>query len=482
MSATNLAKPLSQAAYRESFFPALRLVKLSRRVYRVAQALLVLLAGTLMAMFFLPWQQTVVGSGNVVAFAPLERQQTVQAPIKGRIVSWGENIRENVWVKKGEKILEIQDIDPQYLQRLQNQVDATSRQLEANREQLAALERQLAANQTIVETYEAQVTAFTSVRDEIVAAADEYIKMASQKVKAEEESLAASVAAEAQAKADFERQKTLFEEGLASELKMQLAERKDKEALAKVKQREAYVQAAKNELQAKRNERTAKEQEAQTKIDSAEAYLRKARSDIAKAESEIAKAQSEVTKTEKELLEMEVKLARQQSQTVVAPRDGYIMKLFANQGGEIVKQGDPLLLFVPETKDRAVQIWVNGNDAPLIEPGRHVRIQFEGWPALQFSGWPSVAVGTFGGRVAAVDATDDGNGQFRILVVPDPNDSPWPSNRYLRQGVRANAWVLLDQVSLGYEFWRRMNGFPPAINSKKPQEVKVPDSLKKMKP
>ena len=36
---------------------------------------------------------------------------------------------------------------------------------------------------------------------------------------------------------------------------------------------------------------------------------------------------------------------------------------------------------------------------------------------MQFAGWPSVAVGTFGGRVAFVDPADDGGGDFRVLVV-----------------------------------------------------------------
>jgi len=109
-----------------------------------------------------------------------------------------------------------------------------------------------------------------------------------------------------------------------------------------------------------------------------------------------------------------------------------------------------------------VELWVDGNDVPLLRDGRHVRIQFEGWPALQFSGWPSVAVGTFGGRVAVIDAVDDGKGKFRVLVVPDRSE-PWPSGRYLRQGVRAHGWILLNRVSLAYELWRQFNGFPPAI-------------------
>jgi hypothetical protein len=101
-----------------------------------------------------------------------------------------------------------------------------------------------------------------------------------------------------------------------------------------------------------------------------------------------------------------------------------------------------------------------------------VRIQFEGWPAVQFSGWPSVAVGTFEGKVALVDAADDGEGRFRILVLPSP-DARWPETRYLRQGVRAVGWVLLEEVSLGYELWRTFNGFPPA-SSKAPTVTRYP--------
>jgi hypothetical protein len=133
---------------------------------------------------------------------------------------------------------------------------------------------------------------------------------------------------------------------------------------------------------------------------------------------------------------------------------------------------------VPKTSSPAVQVWVAGNDAPLINPGRHVRLQFEGWPAVQFSGWPSVAVGTFGGEVALVDPTDDGMGKFRVVVVPDPDEPPWPEYPQLRQGVRAYSWVLLDQVPLGYEVWRRMNGFPPAFNSEQDAKATKPPKLK----
>ena len=126
-----------------------------------------------------------------------------------------------------------------------------------------------------------------------------------------------------------------------------------------------------------------------------------------------------------------------------------------------------------------VEMKVSGNDLPLIREGDRVRLQFEGWPAVQFVGWPSVAVGTFGGVVNRVFPTDDGMGYFRIVVTPDPNDEPWPDERYLRQGVRANGWVLLRQVPLGYEIWRQLNGFPPSVE-KEPAEKGGKESKPKL--
>ncbi|HEU4538466.1 MAG TPA: HlyD family efflux transporter periplasmic adaptor subunit, partial [Polyangiaceae bacterium] len=177
-----------------------------------------------------------------------------------------------------------------------------------------------------------------------------------------------------------------------------------------------------------------------------------------------ASALAEVANASAELARIEVRLARQSTQAVTAPRDGTILRLSANQGGEMVKAGDALAVIVPDTEERAVEMWIDGNDVPLVYEGRLVRLQFEGWPAVQFSGWPSVAVGTFGGKVAFVDATDDGKGRFRAVVVHD-GPEPWPPARYLRQGVRAQGWIMLGQVRLGYELWRQFNGFPPAVNA-----------------
>jgi hypothetical protein len=211
----------------------------------------------------------------------------------------------------------------------------------------------------------------------------------------------------------------------------------------------AALNAARAEQSSLDQERLRTGADAGTRIDEAWASHASAASDLAKARADLTR--------------LDVRVARQSTQKVSAPVDGTVWRVVARQNGEFLKAGATLVVIVPTTTRTVVELYLNGNDVPMVSAGRTVRLQFEGWPALQFSGWPSVAVGTFGGRVLLVDATDDGKGKFRVLVEPDPADDPWPAAQYLRQGVRANGWVLLDVVSLGYELWRQFNGFPPVV-------------------
>lgn len=179
---------------------------------------------------------------------------------------------------------------------------------------------------------------------------------------------------------------------------------------------------------------------------------------------EYLKFRNDLAKDKIALANIDTKIARQQNQLVKATQPGTIIHRIAGQDNVLVKQGARLAVLVPETKSRAVTLWIKGNDIPLIKKGQPVRLQFEGWPAIQFSGWPSVAVGTFGGHVELVDPIDNGKGQFRILVVAN-KEGAWPNANFLRQGVRVKGWVLLSEVHLWYELWRRANGFPPAIQT-----------------
>ncbi len=131
------------------------------------------------------------------------------------------------------------------------------------------------------------------------------------------------------------------------------------------------------------------------------------------------KYRNNVENLKAEIARIDVKLSRQHSQKIIAPISGSILRRYAGQESVLVKAGDIIAELVPDTDSRAVEMWVDGNDVPLITIGDEVRLQFEGWPGIQFSGWPSVAIGTFGGVVAVIDAADDGHGQFRLLVTPE---------------------------------------------------------------
>lgn len=464
---------LVPVAYSESVMPALRLARSSRWARVIAKFLLVALVVTVVLMAFSPWQQSVRGSGSVLAFSPDERPQVIQAPIKGRVVNWGEGIHENAHVEKGQLIVEVRDLDEGYIARLEQQQTNSEQSVAASVQQLEATQRVLDAAKTIVESYQAQVRAYGLVKQETMAAQDAYVEMARKKVDAELQQLAEYEAAIPQLQAQYDRLKVLHAEGNVAIQKFQEAERKLKEAETKVERAKAYVAAARSELEGKTRERVAKIQKAQVDIDYAEAALRKAHGDVSKAESDVAKATQELNKAKKDLLEVQTKVARQRNQRVEAPFPGYIVRITPNLGTAILKEGDAICTIVPTTTDRSVQIWLDGNDAPLVEPGRHVRLQFEGWPALQFTGWPSVAVGTFGGEIVSVDATDNGKGKFRALVRPAPDSPAWPDERFLRQGVRVNGWVLLNRVPLWYEMWRQLNGFPPVVSMEPPDDKDI---------
>ncbi len=163
-----------------------------------------------------------------------------------------------------------------------------------------------------------------------------------------------------------------------------------------------------------------------------------------------------------DLAKAEVSLSRQETQLIRAPKDGTILRVLPGAGSIYVKEGDLLATFVPQGVKLAAEVFIDGNDLPLVYPGRTVRLQFEGWPAVQFSGWPSVAVGTFGGKVLTVDQSVSENGKFRVLVVPESANA-WPDETYLRQGAKVYGWILLNTVKLGYELWRQFNGFPASM-------------------
>ncbi|WDI42204.1 HlyD family secretion protein [Bremerella sp. P1] len=425
---------------RDDSLPALKLVQSSRWVWRLANALLVMLLLCIVGMIFVPWQQSARGAGQVVAYAPQERQQMVTAPTKGIVSEIMPDLREGSPVKKGDLILEMEPAAAN----LVNQLEGSVRDLDAKIE----------TAQTKVEVYGRNVIDFTEAKNAAVSAADQLVEAAKAKWDAKRKLVPGYEAKRLQAQLNLDRQKKLFDEGLQSEKELEKLKKDLDVAQADLESVKLDVEAALGELEAKKNERIQKEREAQTKVDYAKAMQQEALGQVATAN--------------KERRDVNIKLSELQRLKIRAPRDGTLYRVEVFEQGQMLKEGDPLFTIVPETTQRAVELWISGNDVPLVHTADHVRLQFEGWPAVQFAGWPSVAVGTFGGTVASVDATDDGLGNFRVLVVPDADaENAWPDDTYLRQGVQANGWVMLNQVPLGYEIWRQLNGFPPTAADRK---------------
>jgi multidrug resistance efflux pump len=268
-----------------------------------------------------------------------------------------------------------------------------------------------------------------------------------------------------QANLNLDRQVSLFEKGIKPQVEIEKLQKDYDVADAELEKAKRDVTAAEREVAAKKQELEHKRSESQAKVD----YARAMQQDALGQQNTAAK----------ELRDLEMKLSELERLTIKAPRDGTIFRMPVFERGQVIKEGAELFTIVPQTDDLAVEMWLAGNDVPLVRVGDDVRLQFEGWPAVQFAGWPSVAVGTFPGKVAAIDQSDNGKGKFRIQVRP-PTDVAWPSERYLRQGVRANGWVMLSQVRLGYEVWRQLNGFPPIVSDAEP-EKKDDDKKSKVK-
>jgi RND family efflux transporter MFP subunit len=182
-----------------------------------------------------------------------------------------------------------------------------------------------------------------------------------------------------------------------------------------------------------------------------------ARKDYEKAKIEVSKLSMEVSKAQATLTKAETQLSRQNTQKIVAPRDGTVIRIIPGERGLLVKAGTPIAVFSPETETPAVEIWVDGNDASMVQVGQKARLQFEGWPALQIAGWPSIAVNTFKARVHLVDQASSHLGKFRVLLIPE---GPWPSNRILRLGNHARGYIALSNSFVLREIWRIANGFP----------------------
>lgn len=434
-------------------YESLKIVQ-SKNGYTVVALIFSGLLASLCAMLIcVPWQQSVHGVGKIIIFSPMQRPQNIESQIPARLKHW--YVRDGQTVKKGELIAELSDLDPKFLDPQQgNRLNAQKQALIARR---SAAENRLKA-------LEKQIGSLKRSQDAAVPSAQERSQQAKDRQWAAEQSVEAAKQNLITAKLNLSRLIELHDKGLKSKRDLELAELDHTRALTDLERAQAGLEVA------KRDQKVALLDQNKVLADT-DATISSIGASIAAAQETIESTTSEIFKLE---IELQNVAQRVEQRKVFAPCAGRIVRLLKVGTGETVDAGVVLAVIAPDTQDLAAELTVSDNDAPLISVGRPVRLQFAGWPALQFSGWPSVAVGTFGGRVTVMDACDDGKSNYRIIVQPDfeaiaqGRDEPWPDAKYLRPGAEVTGWIMLDNVSLGFELWRQFNAFPPTV---KPEEL-----------
>lgn len=444
---------MTESTAEKPLYRSLAAVQSTRGYAYLAALVIIILAGVALALTFVPWQQSIAGSGKIIILSPMERPQNIESPIPAHIKQW--HVKDGQDVKKGYLVAELVDLDskfldPEQVKRLQAQKQALTARRNAAKARQAALAMQLSSLKR------SQSAALPSAGVKTHQTRDR-IRVAEQAAEAARQTTITT-------KLNLTRLKELFEKGLRSKRDLELSELDHARALTELERALASVEIA------KRDQAVAIYDQDKILADT-DAALSNIVAATSSAEETIASTSGEIYKLE---IDIQNAQRRKEQSLIYAPCSGRIVKLQRIGVGEMVEAGTVLAVIAPKTEDLAAELIVSDNDAPLVSIGRPVRLQFAGWPAIQFAGWPSIAVGTFGGRVAVIDGIDDGKSNYRLIIKPDVEaaamgrDEPWPSSRFLRPGAEVNGWIMLDTVPLGFELWRQFNAFPPTI---KPEEL-----------
>lgn len=425
-------------------------VQIPDRLRFSSRLALKLVLGFLVIIAFVPWTQTITVTGQLSAYSPYERPQWIESQITGRIKRW--HIFEGVRVKQGDLIVELDDWDPNYmapdlLARLEDRKKALGETRKAALERAEQLEKRIAEMQNLVKA------AVPSAGARVIEAENK-VREASQKV----ESMKIAVAT---AELNVDRHKQLAEQGLVSQRELELSIQGAIASKADLQGAEAALKAAQQGMRALSFGRDQISAEVLQRLMEAEAARNGSVADAAKATNELADIELRLSNASQ----------RRLAGRVYSPVDGTVVKMAEVGVGETVRQGDRLVRISPASVDKAIEMTADGIDAPLLNVGRKVRLLFYGIPAIPLPAWPEVMAGTYGGVIKVIDQLDDGKGNYRFWVVPDPDDRPWPDQAHVRQGTKTMGWVILNRVPLWYELWRRFNLFPPDFQERPPSLI-----------
>lgn len=433
----NISEKSIQDKINADDIPALKKVE-AKKSGRVFLRLTLIFFGLLIIIMFLPWTQNIRGTGNVTTLRPDERPQTIHSIIAGRIEKW--YVREGDFVNKGDTIMFISEIkdeyfDPELLVRTEQQLKSKEMSVQSYMEKIKSLDN--------------QIDALSKTSQLKLEQAKNKKRQARLKVKSDSMDFQAAKINFDISNDQFKRYEKLHEDGLKSQTDLENRRLKMQESQAK-------MISAENKLLSSRNELI----NANVELSSIQAQYKdqisKAESDKFTAMSSMYDAEAVVTKLQNQYMNYSVRTGMYY---ITAPQDGYVTKAIQSGIGETIKEGEEIVSIMPSKYTLAVEMYISPIDLPLVTLGQHVRIQFDGWPAIVFSGWPNTSYGTYGGEIVAIDNFISPNGKYRVLVAQDPDDHPWPDA--LRVGAGATSMILLGDVPIWFEVWRKINGFPP---------------------
>ncbi len=387
---------------------------------------------------FLPWTQNIRAKGYVTTLRQEDRPQEITTVIPGRVVKW--HVKEGDFVAEGDTILQLGEVKVEYFDPILLQ--RTRQQIEAKKQSIDAYEGKAS-------TADLQIEALKSSRRLKLLSLDNKINQQRLKISSDSADLAAANNALLAYSRQIEAAQTMLVNGAISLTEFEKRRVNFQDGKAK-------VTTYSNKLNQNRQELLNLEIE---KNGAVQEYADK----IAKAEGDKFSSISASTSTEADVYKLENQLAnydaRQQLYFVTAAQSGQITKARKAGIGEMIKEGEMIAEIVPQMSGKAVELFIEPMDLPLVSAGQKVRFVFDGFPAIIFSGWPNGSFGTFGGVVSAVETSVSQNGKFRILVAEDTSEDKWPER--LRIGGGANGIALLKDVPIYYELWRNINGFPP---------------------
>jgi hypothetical protein len=384
------------------------------------------------SILFLPWQQTVKGKGSVVALDPTERDYKILAPVEGFIEKF--YVQENHFVQKGTPLFKMVDLDSSYLQKLEQIEKDLQYQIDNTKVQVENLQKEALQTKTILErglkVYSEKVN---QVHDKIEGL--QFTRLSLQKSYDIAES-------------NLERISTLYREGIESKRNFEVVENSFIKADADLKKVDIDIGVQKKSITILENER--------------DKFISKTKNSLYKLDSQIVGVKNRAKKLLQQLFNQSVVTERYRNSEVVAPKSGYVVRLFKNDQNRYIKKGESVLHFAPEVSRKSILLKVTDFNMPLIKESLPVRIMFYGWPALQVSGWPQIKFGSFGGYIAKVEHISHQQGFYYAYVVEDPED-PWPEGDDLRMGTQATVWVRLSTVPIWYQLWRFINAIPPKM-------------------